>query len=99
MPYKMRPRPRRAPAVREEIAMNSDNAIANCNGFSDHDDSAFDDVAQRGICKNEHVACDEYVEQRTFLCEVLPLRRANSVVQSTTEAHSRHGINPRRVSV
>jgi len=33
---------------------------------------------------------------RTFLCYTPQLRRARSVAQSTTEAVSRHGGNPRR---
>merc|ERR1712232_1049894 len=44
-------------------------------------------------------ACFEFVEQRTFLCEPTRLRLAETVNQSTTEADSRKGMNPRRAIV
>lgn len=38
----------------------------------------------------------EWAVQRTFLCAVPLLRDRSTVIQSTTEANSRHGHNPRR---
>jgi len=39
------------------------------------------------------------VVSKTFICVAPTLRNANSVTQSTTEVHSREGVNPRRVRV
>mmetsp|Transcript_87988 Transcript_87988/g.222050 ORF Transcript_87988/g.222050 Transcript_87988/m.222050 type:complete len:736 (+) Transcript_87988:128-2335(+) len=52
-----------------------------------HDDEAEDEGKEYRL-----------VAQRTFLCYAASLQHASSVVQSTTEANSRGGLNPRRVT-
>lgn len=42
---------------------------------------------------------DSFVTQRTFLCLAASRRPAAAVTQSTTEADSRKGVNPRRVVI
>lgn len=74
---------------RDQLNMPSSSDAASAGDLSLWTDSS------SNLCD----ACFELVERRTFLCEAPRLRHAETVNQSTTEADSRKGLNPRRVVV
>jgi len=92
-PYKKRPRERPNGLGRRQLhlaARSGDSAAADGNG----------NHVRSGEQPEEEERLDAVIcVSRTFLCVVHPLKDAQSVVQSTTEAHHDRfcGLNPRRV--